>query len=175
MRPSRFKLPSAPSRFAESAWSLLRIRVSFFACVQGFLRGVFVADARLSQADVRNSIEHRMLDSSPAVRDTAIELVGKYVAERPDLAVQYLPQISERITVRSFSSPAPTITLTLVYLRTLDWVFGVVSSSFLRRCTRSSTRKSSVSTSAASWSGAYWTRTMGSRYVAPPCTSLARS
>lgn len=47
-----------------------------------------------------------MHDSSPAVRDAAIELVGKYVVGRPDLAVQYLPQISERITVRPLCSLA---------------------------------------------------------------------
>ncbi|ORY37374.1 sister chromatid cohesion C-terminus-domain-containing protein, partial [Leucosporidium creatinivorum] len=50
------------------------------------------------QANVRKSIESRMHDSSPAVRDAAIELVGKYVVSRPDLASEYLPQICERIT-----------------------------------------------------------------------------
>lgn len=43
-----------------------------------------------------------MLDSSPAVRDSAIELVGKYVVTRPDLAAQYLPQIGDRSTVSWF-------------------------------------------------------------------------
>lgn len=50
------------------------------------------------QDNIRRSIENRMLDSSPQVRDTAIELVGKYVVSRPDLAVQYLPRLSERIS-----------------------------------------------------------------------------
>ncbi|GAA5844746.1 hypothetical protein JCM11251_002267 [Rhodosporidiobolus azoricus] len=50
------------------------------------------------QANVRRSIENRMLDASPAVRDAAIELVGKYIVGRPDLAAQYLPRLSERIS-----------------------------------------------------------------------------
>ncbi|GAA5904538.1 hypothetical protein JCM6882_004901 [Rhodosporidiobolus microsporus] len=50
------------------------------------------------QANVRRSIENRMLDASPAVRDAAIELVGKYVVGRPDLAKEYLPKLGERIS-----------------------------------------------------------------------------
>lgn len=51
------------------------------------------------QANVRRTIENRMLDSSPSVRDAAIELVGKYVATRRDFAVEYLPKIAERVNV----------------------------------------------------------------------------
>lgn len=40
-----------------------------------------------------------MLDTSPAVRDTTIELVGKYIVSRPDLAVHFLPQILGRLSV----------------------------------------------------------------------------
>jgi hypothetical protein len=40
-----------------------------------------------------------MLDSSPSVRDAAIELVGKYVVTRRDFALEYLPKIAERINV----------------------------------------------------------------------------
>ncbi|GAA5948648.1 hypothetical protein JCM10213_003568, partial [Rhodosporidiobolus nylandii] len=50
------------------------------------------------QANIRKSIENRMLDASPAVRDAVIELVGKYVVGRPDLAQQYLPRLMERIS-----------------------------------------------------------------------------
>ncbi|GAA6048643.1 hypothetical protein JCM3770_001996 [Rhodotorula araucariae] len=50
------------------------------------------------QDNIRRSIENRMLDSSPQVRDAAIELVGKYVVGRPDLAVQYLPRLGERLS-----------------------------------------------------------------------------
>ncbi|KPV73441.1 uncharacterized protein RHOBADRAFT_55179 [Rhodotorula graminis WP1] len=51
-----------------------------------------------NQDNIRRSIENRMLDSSPMVRDASIELVGKYVVTRPDLAVQYLPRLGERIS-----------------------------------------------------------------------------
>jgi cohesin loading factor subunit SCC2 len=72
-----------------------------------FLFNVTLTLSRPSQDNFRRVIEARMIDSSPAVRDTAIELVGKYVVSRPDLAVQYLPQLSERIHVRRRSSPSP--------------------------------------------------------------------
>ena len=42
-----------------------------------------------------------MHDLSPAVRDTTIELVGKHIVNRPDLASQYLPQLISRLSVRS--------------------------------------------------------------------------
>ena len=54
---------------------------------------------RFSQTGVKNAIEARMLDSSPAVRDAALELVGKYVVSRPDLAAEYLPKICARTNV----------------------------------------------------------------------------
>lgn len=55
-----------------------------------------------------------MHDSSPAVRDAAIELVGKYVVSRPDLASKYLPQICERITASRLSCCTPSLALTHV-------------------------------------------------------------
>ncbi|KAK4052266.1 Sister chromatid cohesion protein 2 [Microbotryomycetes sp. JL221] len=47
---------------------------------------------------IRRGIESRMHDSSPAVRDATIELVGKFIVASPELAQKYLPQISSRIT-----------------------------------------------------------------------------
>ncbi|WAQ85397.1 hypothetical protein PtA15_6A25 [Puccinia triticina] len=55
------------------------------------------------QESVRRAIENRMHDSSPAVRDATVELVGKYVVDRPDLAVAFLPQISARIADKGVS------------------------------------------------------------------------
>ncbi|KAH8915687.1 ARM repeat-containing protein [Atractiella rhizophila] len=49
------------------------------------------------QPNVRKTIESRVKDSSPAVRDAAIELVGKYIVQKPELSQQYLALISERI------------------------------------------------------------------------------
>ncbi len=40
-----------------------------------------------------------MSDSSPAVRDAAVELVGKYVVKKPSLAAEYYPHIALRVTV----------------------------------------------------------------------------
>lgn len=54
------------------------------------------------QESVRHAIEGRLLDSSPAVRDASVELLGKYVVHKPALALKYLPRISERIAVGLF-------------------------------------------------------------------------
>ncbi|KIP08264.1 hypothetical protein PHLGIDRAFT_127100 [Phlebiopsis gigantea 11061_1 CR5-6] len=51
----------------------------------------------LGQENVRRAIESHLLDSSPAVRDAAVELIGKYVVESPHLAGNYYNQIAERI------------------------------------------------------------------------------
>lgn len=48
------------------------------------------------EPDIRHTIESRMRDASPAVRDAALELVGKYVVNQPGLAAEYLPQICQR-------------------------------------------------------------------------------
>lgn len=36
---------------------------------------------------------------SPGVRDAAVELVGKYLVQKPELATQYYPQIALRVMV----------------------------------------------------------------------------
>ena len=51
------------------------------------------------QEDVRRSIESHLLDSSSAVRDAAVELIGKYIVDFPHLAGKYYRQIAERIAV----------------------------------------------------------------------------
>ncbi|KAL1405358.1 Sister chromatid cohesion protein 2 [Vanrija albida] len=63
------------------------------------LGSVVVADPDLlSQDSVRNALELGLSDSSPQVRDAAVDLVGKYVVQRSNLAVEYYPLIAERIT-----------------------------------------------------------------------------
>ncbi len=49
--------------------------------------------------NVRRSIESHLLDSSPAVRDAAVELIGKYMIDSPEFAGDYYHKISERIAV----------------------------------------------------------------------------
>jgi len=53
----------------------------------------------LNRGDIRKSIQDRISDSSPAVRDAAIDLVGKYIPDKPDVALQYYSSISSRIAV----------------------------------------------------------------------------
>ena len=52
------------------------------------------------QPNVRHAIESHLLDSSPQVRDAAVELIGKYMVELPKVAADYYPKIAERIAVR---------------------------------------------------------------------------
>ncbi|KIJ54752.1 hypothetical protein M422DRAFT_775001 [Sphaerobolus stellatus SS14] len=51
----------------------------------------------LKSANVRKAIETHLLDSSPQVRDAAVELIGKYVNTIPEVADNYYAQIAERI------------------------------------------------------------------------------
>ncbi|KAG6812718.1 radiation sensitive protein rad9 [Tricholoma furcatifolium] len=54
----------------------------------------------LTQSNVRRSIESHLLDSSPAVRDAAVELIGKYMVDSPEVAGDYYQKIADRIAVR---------------------------------------------------------------------------
>ncbi|CAL1713404.1 unnamed protein product [Somion occarium] len=51
----------------------------------------------LSTHTVRQAIESHLLDSSPAVRDAAVELIGKYMIDTPEVAGDYYPKIADRI------------------------------------------------------------------------------
>ncbi|KLO06964.1 hypothetical protein SCHPADRAFT_1002012 [Schizopora paradoxa] len=51
----------------------------------------------LSNMSVRRAIESHLLDSSPQVRDAAVELIGKYMIDSPTVASEYYPKIAERI------------------------------------------------------------------------------
>ena len=44
-------------------------------------------------------IESHLLDSSPAVHDAAVELIGKYMIESPEVAGDYYQKIANRIAV----------------------------------------------------------------------------
>ncbi|KAK0464696.1 uncharacterized protein EV420DRAFT_1725943 [Desarmillaria tabescens] len=59
---------------------------------------IVLSDATiLSTPGVRRGIENHLLDSSPAVRDAAVELIGKYMVDRPEVAGDYYQKIAERI------------------------------------------------------------------------------
>ncbi|KAF8648994.1 hypothetical protein AX16_006108 [Volvariella volvacea WC 439] len=51
----------------------------------------------LSATNVRRAIESHLLDSSPAVRDAAVELIGKYMIDAPEVAGNYYQKIADRI------------------------------------------------------------------------------
>ncbi|KIO02759.1 hypothetical protein M404DRAFT_15882 [Pisolithus tinctorius Marx 270] len=51
----------------------------------------------LSMTNVRRAIESHLLDSSPAVRDAAVELIGRYMIESPEVAGDYYSKIADRI------------------------------------------------------------------------------
>ena len=48
---------------------------------------------------VHQAFKNRLSDSSPAVRDASVELVGKYVVKTPALAAEYYPHIALRVSV----------------------------------------------------------------------------
>ena len=74
---------------------------------------------------MRRGIESHLLDSSPAVRDAAVELIGKYMIESPEVASDYYQKIADRIAVCRiiFLFSVPNI---LNIRRTLDWAFASV-------------------------------------------------
>lgn len=49
------------------------------------------------QPNVKRGIETHLLDSSPAVRDAAVELIGKYIVDSPKFAADYYQKIADRI------------------------------------------------------------------------------
>lgn len=51
----------------------------------------------LIRSDVNKLLQDRISDSSPAVRDAAIDLIGKYIPDKPDVARQYYSSVSSRI------------------------------------------------------------------------------
>ncbi|KAG8923468.1 Sister chromatid cohesion protein 2 [Tulasnella sp. 408] len=51
----------------------------------------------LKKANVKQAIENHLHDLSPAVRDAAVELVSKYIAQSSDLAQDYYPVLADRI------------------------------------------------------------------------------
>lgn len=53
---------------------------------------------------MREAIEERFKDAQASVRDAAFDLLGKHIILRPDLALDYLPHILERINVSGSSS-----------------------------------------------------------------------
>ena len=65
----------------------------------------------LPQSNVRNAIEIHLLDHSTAVRDAAVDLIGKYMLDSPVVAREYYPRVAERVAVRNlFRISKPLLT-----------------------------------------------------------------
>jgi cohesin loading factor subunit SCC2 len=59
----------------------------------------------MPQSNVQAAVKNRLLDSSPAVRDAAVELLGKYLTQHPELIDDYYTQIGARIGVSGRALP----------------------------------------------------------------------
>ena len=53
--------------------------------------------AVLARTDMQLGVHHSFLDSSPSVREAAVDLVGKFVLSRPELIEKYYSMLSARI------------------------------------------------------------------------------
>jgi len=66
-----------------------------------------------------------LLDHSTAVRDAAVDLIGKYMIDSPVVAREYYPRVAERVAVRNLFR-FPVFPLTGVENRILVSQFGSV-------------------------------------------------
>ena len=48
------------------------------------------------------------------MRDIAVDLVGKYIVQKPSLATEYYRHIADRVEVSPHYNPIPLMTRTLV-------------------------------------------------------------
>ncbi|KAH9298518.1 hypothetical protein KI387_030200, partial [Taxus chinensis] len=57
----------------------------------------------LGDTHVRCAVEGRFLDSAISVREAAMELVGRHIVSRPDVAMKYFSKVAERIMDKGVS------------------------------------------------------------------------
>ncbi|KAJ3769502.1 protein rad9 [Lentinula raphanica] len=74
----------------------------------------------LTMSTVRRGIEGHLLDSSPAVRDAAVELIGKYMIDSPDVAASYYTKIADRIADTGLSVRKRVIKLLKTFYHVCD-------------------------------------------------------
>ncbi|KAI0629898.1 hypothetical protein C8Q77DRAFT_1139118 [Trametes polyzona] len=74
----------------------------------------------LSAANVRRGIETHLLDSSPAVRDAAVELIGKYMIDSPKFAADYYQRIADRFADTGLGVRKRVIKLLKAYYNVTD-------------------------------------------------------
>ena len=82
---------------------------------------IITSDPRiLSAPNVRRGIETHLLDSSPAVRDAAVELTGKYMVDSPKFAADYYQKIADRIADTGLGVRKRVIKLLKAYYSVTD-------------------------------------------------------
>ncbi|KAK7023031.1 sister chromatid cohesion protein [Favolaschia claudopus] len=74
----------------------------------------------LAEPTVRRGIETHLLDSSPAVRDAAVELIGKYMIESPEVAGDYYSKIADRMADTGLSVRKRVIKLLKAFYNVVD-------------------------------------------------------
>ncbi|KAJ3735912.1 protein rad9 [Lentinula guzmanii] len=74
----------------------------------------------LTMSSVRQGIEGHLLDSSAAVRDAAVELIGRYMIDSPDVAADYYPKIADRIADTGLSVRKRVIKLLKAFYHACD-------------------------------------------------------
>jgi cohesin loading factor subunit SCC2 len=89
------------SKALRALGSIVTVDPDVLALVRRLHRCLQYADV---QPFVKVALEDRLSDGSPAVRDIAVDLVGKYFVQKPILAKEYYRHIADRIDV---SSPTP--------------------------------------------------------------------
>lgn len=55
---------------------------------------------------MQRAVEFRLCDTSTLVREAAVDLIGRFVLNRPELTSQYYEMIADRIRVRDYCSVA---------------------------------------------------------------------
>ncbi|KAJ7246366.1 hypothetical protein C8J57DRAFT_1675032 [Mycena rebaudengoi] len=74
----------------------------------------------LAEANVRRAIESHLMDSSPAVRDAAVELIGKYMIDSPEVAGDYYNKIADRMADTGLSVRKRVIKLLKAFYAVTD-------------------------------------------------------
>lgn len=80
------------------------------------------------QEDIQNGVQGRFMDQSTSVREAAVELVGRFILNKPELTHQYYDMIMERILVRFYTTiilhwnaSKTVFKIVLVHLPSLVW------------------------------------------------------
>ena len=55
----------------------------------------------LQQSEMQRAVEFRFTDQSTLVREAAVDFVGRFILNRPELTLQYYDMLCQRIRVQS--------------------------------------------------------------------------